>query len=223
MRAPILQALFLLGLVVVGYRSCTLEKKLAELEHKTGKMREELPPAADATEGARPRGALEARIAALEEDLAQAEDDLATIEELVVTATEKTDGEDAKDDQRILSVVTRAHERVLERQLQFHRAHWSQFREQTLHDFSARQGLDSYQQSELQRLLEEELDSMVEILKRPDTAENPERAAADWDAELQKTDRAVERVLEPEQLEAWMSGRAFERAVLFPWLPKRSN
>jgi hypothetical protein len=40
---------------------------------------------------------------------------------------------------------------------------------------------------------------------------------------LDVTDKAAKRVLNPAQLGAWNQGRAFERRLLWPWLPNNLN
>jgi hypothetical protein len=124
-------------------------------------------------------------------------------------------------EERILSVVGRAQERIRDRQLQFHRARWLEWRETALDDFSERFGLSGRQNDQLHQLLSDETDAMVEILRRPDTLENPEKAAHDWSTMLEQTDLAAHRVLDPAQVGPWDQARAAERKTLWPWLPSK--
>ena len=123
-------------------------------------------------------------------------------------------------EQTILSVVERENSRIRDVQLEWHRARWLETRDQQLAAFATSMHLQPDQTTALRSVLEHELNEMVSVLKRPGLAEDPDQAAADWQAVLSKTDQRALGVLTPEQQQVWVQVRQFERNVLWPWLPK---
>ena len=123
----------------------------------------------------------------------------------------------------VLSIVARENSRIRDVQLEWHRARWGETRQQQLAVFAGQHKLRPEQTAELNRALEHELDAMVSILKRPDAAEDPDQAATDWQSVLKETESRVKTILTPEQEQAWMQGRVFERRVLWPWLPQEDK
>jgi hypothetical protein len=126
-------------------------------------------------------------------------------------------------DKEILSVVERENSRLRDVQLEWHRSRWLETRETQLMIFARQYRLSGDQVTTLQKSLEQEVDSMVELLRRPTLLEDPDQAASDWQALLDQTDHAAQKVLAPEQMGAWNQARAFERQVLWPWLPNNPN
>src|SRR5262249_48891173 len=100
---------------------------------------------------------------------------------------------------------------------------WQETREQQLTSFAHQNKLTPTQTTELQKSLEHEVDAMVEVLRRPNLMEDPDSASSDWQALLDATDRDAEKVLTPEQLSNWNLARAFERRLLWPWLPTNAD
>ena len=67
--------------------------------------------------------------------------------------------------------------------------------------------------------LENELNGLADVMKRPSFGEEPDQAASDWLNILGDTDRKAQQALSPGQYQTWLQGRFFERKVLWPWLP----
>jgi hypothetical protein len=122
-------------------------------------------------------------------------------------------------DKEILSVVERENSRLRDVQLEWQRARWLESREASLAIFARHNNLTTEQNASLQQTLEHEVDAMVEVLRRPNLLEDPDQAANDWQALLEATDRTAGQVLTPAQAGQWYTARAFERRVLWPWLP----
>jgi hypothetical protein len=218
MRTTVLLALALvLSGIYFSYRIARLEQRLDTLNAKLGQP-EPTPIAGSGPP--KPASGHEQRLAALESDLRSLRDDMRTLEQ-AVSAPPSTLAPGS--DQQILSVVGREQERIRDRQLEFHRTRWVGWRESALGSFSARNNLAPVQTEELRKLLTSEVDQMIEILRRPDSAENPEKATKDWVAMLRQTDEAARSVLDPAQRSSWDAERAVERHVLWPWLPEISS
>jgi hypothetical protein len=203
----------------LGYRTVRLEQRIDALRRQLG-----APGAGAGAAGkvANPpvTGDHEQRLRTLEQEARALREDLRTLEkatgerpELAVNA--------ASSDQRILSVVTREQERIRDKQLEFHRARWLEWREGALDNFAQTNRLSPTQTDQLHRLLAAEVDALIQLLRRPDVAENPERAANDWLDRLELTDRAAHNLLEPAQVTAWDEARTVERRVFWPWLPQK--
>ncbi len=218
-------ALLALALVLAGglfaYRVASLERRVDALDLRLG-------PEAEAAEHTESEGGQAAagyaqRIAALEAEVRALRERLdaspAAVKGTRAAASAASAAASAASEQRILAVVERQQARVRDRQLAFQRSRWLQWRETALDDFAQRFGLSPWQTEQLHQLLSDELDKMVELLRRPDALENPEKGAADWVAMLQQTDDAAHRVLDPAQITAWDQARTAERNVLWPWLP----
>jgi hypothetical protein len=212
---------FIAGALVVscfgllGFRILDLEQRVAALSAQLGE--------APATSGAEVRAiassgartTCDQRLDALERRLARAN-----------TSPTRNPGEgkqgavDAHDEAAILSVVERENSRIRDVQLEFSRSRWLEARDGQLAAFASMLQLQTPQIRELRSVLEREVDHMVETLKRPGIAEDPDQFASDWNALLSETDRGAERVLTPEQMLWWNQARGFERQTLWPWLPK---
>lgn len=216
MRTAIVLALALvLSSLYFGYRITRLEQRLEALDSQLGAPEIASAPAAGAS--TKPAPAHAQRLAALEQDVHALRDDLRTLEQAVnAPVAAPTPG----DEQQILSIMGREQSRVRDRQLEFHRSRWVKWREAAIESFAARNNVSPVQADELRKLLTDEVDQMVEILRRPDAADNPEKASADWMAMLQRTDDAAHHVLEPEQRGPWDLERSVERHALWPWLPE---
>jgi hypothetical protein len=219
MRTTIVLALALvLSSLYFGYRITRLEQRLQALDTQLGAPEIAAAPAAGAS--TKPAPAHAQRLAALEQDVHALRDDLRTLEQAVnAPVAAPTPG----DEQQILSIMGREQSRVRDRQLEFHRSRWVKWREAAIESFAARNNVSPVQADELRKLLTDEVDQMVEILRRPDAADNPEKASADWVAMLERTDNAAHRVLEPEQRGPWDAERLVERKALWPWLPERES
>jgi hypothetical protein len=206
---------------LLTYRIAKLESRVNALSKQLGAPQATKPFAFDHGVGATAAG-LEQRLSALEDRLQGLDGDLRSLEQDDLGQGKNKEGSDkASAEEHILSVVGRAQERIRDRQLQFHRARWLEWREAALDDFSERFGLSPRQNDQLHQLLSDEVDGMVEILRRPDALENPEKAARDWLSKLEQTDSAAHRVLEPSQVGAWDQAREAERKTLWPWLPSK--
>jgi hypothetical protein len=223
---PALLAASVIYSIYLGFRVSGLERELAELQPGAAAGKAPTPwpeerggPVAGVASPARPPrpATVEARLDNIEDDLAHMQEEYAGIDEQLSGTTKGRDG--APDESRILDVVTRAQARVRDRQLDFHGTQWKKSRAAVLTDFAARQSLEPWQVQELQRVTDEEIEEAVELLARPESAENPEQVAADWQRRLDETDAEAMRVLQGPAAEAWMAARLFERQLLWPWLP----
>ena len=221
MRMSIVLAvsLALLG-VYCGYRIAALEGRVDALTKRLGAPSPSREPA---TQGASPAEGYEQRIRALEKDARSLRADLHTLEEATGERPTAAELERPASPEQILSVVTREQNRIRDRQLEFHRARWVEWRDAALSAFANDQHLTEVQSEDVRQLLVKETDRLIEILRRPDVLENPAQAATDWAAVLDDTDAIVLRVLDPGQRTAWRQGRALERRTFWPWLPKSEN
>jgi len=213
---PGLLAASVIYAIYLGIRVGDLELELAQLER--AKASKDGPPAASAPKAEVPvpeqDSKLLDRVDAIEDDLADLQENYANLDEKL--AGTKDPG---TNEARILDVVTRAQSRVLDRQLEFHSAQWRKTREAAVADFAVKQKLDSWQTERIRKLLEQEIDEMLEIITRPGNAENPEKTAAEFQSALDRTDSEAVGLLKEDQALAWALNRQFERRVLWPWLP----
>jgi hypothetical protein len=218
MRTAIVLALALvLSSLYFGYRITRLEQRLQALDAQLGAPEIAAAPGAPAGKAA---PAHAQRLAALEQDVRALRDDVRTLEQAV---NGPVAAPNPADEQQILTIMGREQSRIRDRQLEFHRSRWVKWREAAMDSFAARNNLSPAQADQLRRLLTDEVDQMVEILRRPDAADNPEKASADWMAMLERTDDAAHRVLDPEQRGPWDLERSVERHALWPWLPERET
>lgn len=221
MRSYVVVVLAALGLAgYLGYRQWTLERRLDELSRQLGAAQsgdtvsaQAPPPSAQAVAPAVPTSYAE-RIRALETGLASARADIRSLEKATADLPEK-----GATDQQILSVMKEQGAKVMEKQLNYHRDRWLDQREVALNSFVKRFDLNPQQSDRLWGLLSVEIDKMIEILKKPESFEDPERAANEWKQMLLDTDSAAHRVLDPQKAFAWDQQRLIERKTLWPWLP----
>jgi frataxin-like iron-binding protein CyaY len=202
------------------YRQSSLERRIDELTEQLGAANavageESAVPDAvpKAGEPAAAIGSHATRLSALEAGLKAIHADLRSLEKAT------GDGTKMVTDQQILSVMKEQGSKVMENQLKFHRERWLEQRETALNDFSRRYGLNQTQNDQLWDLLSSETDKMVEILRNPELAEDPERAARVWKESLLDTDAEAHRVLDPQKAVLWDQARFAERKLLWPWLP----
>jgi hypothetical protein len=201
----------------LGSRVVDLERRVATLDARLGNERQSAkrgttPPSQNA--GPAP---VEKRLAALEDDLAQLQEDYAGLDEQLSTGGAAPGA--TPDEAHILDVVNRAQNRIRDRHWAFHLQHWKRTRSQLLDHFAVQTQLERWQTDELRELLDHELDVMLEIFTRPEMVENPEKAAEEWQRQLDETDLEAVRLLDPAQKSNWHAARAVERATLWPWLP----
>lgn len=204
---------------VLGFRIIDLEQRVALLVEQSGVGQSTGVSTASAAprEGASVPKTMEQRLSSLERQVEALTKQLNQSHR--PTSTDLKSGIFPQEE-AILSVVERENSRIRDVQLEWHRARWQETRDQQLAAFATSQHLQPEQTMALRSALEHELDDMVMALKRPGWAEDPDQAASDWQAVLQKTDQSALAVLSPEQQQVWLQVRQFERAVLFPWLPK---
>jgi hypothetical protein len=127
------------------------------------------------------------------------------------------------DDKDVLSIVERENNRIKDVQLEWNRSRWLDTRDAQLLSFSKQYGLTTEQTAGLQKAMQQEIDGMIELLRRPDLLDDPDGTAADWQSKLEATDARAKQLLNPAQLGAWNQGRVFERKLLWPWLPSNLN
>lgn len=205
---------------LLGYRTVRLEQRIEALVRQLGAPGAGGAAAAGGSGAPPVQGDHEQRLRTLEQEARALREDLQTLEEATGERTVAA-GAPTQTDQRILSVVTREQERIRDKQLEFHRARWLEWREGALDTFAQSNRLSPVQTDQLHRLLADEVEALVQLLRRPDVAENPERAANDWLDRLELTDRAARNILEPPQIVAWDQARTVERRVFWPWLPEQ--
>jgi len=205
----------------LGFRILDLEQRVALLSEQVG------APVSAGTDGGTPtsqpaagsqRG-YEQRIAALEKRLQALSSHSSSRSDSAPEAAPSS----LSRDQAILSVVERENTRIREVQLEWHRSRWLETREKQLETFATQLQLSPGQTSELRGAVQSEIDRMVEIMKRPSFAEEPDQVANDWQAILSETDKRAASVLTPEQQQLWLQGRLFERRTLWPWLPEQAT
>jgi hypothetical protein len=211
----------LVGLVgFLGFRVVDLEQRVAALTQQLGSAPAAHDQAADTREP-KPVSAMgsgfEARLAALERRVDELKNSQQTREKAGPI------GADPQSEQQVLNVFEREASRIRDVQLEFHRNRWLEQRNGALVIFAKTYGLTPNQTSELQKVIENEVDVMVEQLRQPTMLEDPDQAVSDWQAMLDDTDAKAHKLLNRDQLAAWDTGRAFERQVLWPWLPNRMN
>jgi hypothetical protein len=222
MRSYVVVVLAALGLAgYFGYRQWTLERRLDELSHQLGAAQSgdtvsaQAPaPSEHAVPPAAPSSYAE-RIRALETGLASARADIRSLEKATADLPEK-----GATDQQILSVMKEQGAKVMEKQLSYHRDRWLDQRELALNSFVKRFDLNQQQSDQLWGLLSGEIDKMIDLLKKPESFEDPERAANAWKQMLLDTDSAAHKVLDPQKAVAWDQQRLIERKTLWPWLPE---
>jgi hypothetical protein len=203
----------------LGFRIFDLESRVANLTRQLGAAPEPSAqpstPDKPASAAVAPQGYLQ-RLAALEQQVAA----------LKLSRQRPDKGSNSGgslDDQAILSVVERENNRVKDVQLEWNRARWMENRDEQLATFTKTYGLTPEQTANLQKAMHEEVDTMVELLRRPGLLDDPDQAATDWQNMLEVTDKAARKFLNPAQLGAWNLGRTFERRFLYPWLPSNLN
>ena len=206
-------------ILFVGYRQWSLERRLDALARELGNANAEAQRSgaspAQAGVPVAPSDSHAARLSALEASLSSIRADLHSLEE----ATGDMPQGKPVSDQQILSVMKSQGTKTLETQLKYHRERWLDQREVALADFSKRFGLTPAQNDQVWGLVSSEIDKMVELLRKPESYENPERAANEWKQILLETDAGVHKVLEAQKAIAWDQGRFIERKLLWPWLP----
>lgn len=206
----------------LGFRVTALERRVDVLLERLGTT-----PSSDGAAGAGSGSGYEQRLASIEREQGTLRDDLRTLEAATGTvdpAQPRTAAAALANqpggEQHILSVIGREQSRIRDRQLEFHRDRWLDQREAALDQFAQTQKLSARQRDMLHQLLSNELDGIVEILRRPDAVENPERVADEWLSALGATDYAAHKLLDPAQTAAWDVARFIERRILWPWLPE---
>jgi hypothetical protein len=202
----------------LSFRIVDLEGRVANLTRQLGAAPEatQVQPSHTDTRlsaAAPPQGYLQ-RLAALEKQIQALKVERQHVDKA---------GGQGLDDKAILSVVERENNRVKDVQLEWNRARWLENRDEQLTVFSKTYGLTPEQTSNLQKAMRAEVDTMVELLRRPCLLDDPDQAASDWQGMLDATDKAAKQVLNPAQLGAWNQARGFERRLLWPWLPNNLN
>lgn len=204
---------------VLGYRSMMLKRRVETLGRELGSGPSDAGTSEALSNGTSVLAASthRERLAKLEQGVSEVRSRLKAIDYAVRGAPTLPDPQHGKE---ILSVIQREKSRVLDVQLAWSRTHWQEAREEQLKRLGQDMGLSGQQVGQLRTTLTRELDAMVEVLRRPDLFEDPERTARDWQAILRSTDQTATDVLTPAQLQIWKQARAAERKLLWPWLPE---
>jgi hypothetical protein len=210
------------SVVYLGYRQSQLERRIDALARQLGATEDAVRDDARASAAGSvaraaddaPADSYAARLSAVEAQLPALRADVRSLEKATGDVAQT-----AVSDQQILAVMKQQGSKVIDAQLKFHRERWLESRESALNDFSSRYALTPTQNDELWELLSGEIDKMIELLRRPDLASDPERATREWREMLRETDDSALRLLEPLKATAWEQQRAAERKLLWPWLP----
>lgn len=211
--------LFILGLL--GFRIIDLEQRVGLLSRQLSRLEpvgtidagNEPKPAS--TTDRTPSVAFERRLKSLEKRV----EALASRPTLLPSGTGDFGTDVLRSEEAILSVVEREASRIRDVQLEYHKARWLETRQQQLAGFASQLKLEPAQTTELYSALENELDRMADVMRRPNIAEDPDQLASDWQQILVDTDERAKAVLTPEQYQFWAQGRFVERKVLWNWLP----
>lgn len=218
---------FLLGasglvvLGVLGFRILDLEQRVDLLASQLSKVSPS--EAAVPSAAAKPTAAVLTRSSDLEKRLAVLEQQVSTLasaEQTLPRLMGDVGGDALRREEAILSVVERENSRIRDVQLEWHKARWLETRKEQLTLFAAQLKLEPRQVADLYRALEDELDGLADVMRRPNFAEEPDQVASDWEKILSSTDKRAQATLTPEQYRWWQQGRLFERKVLWPWLPQ---
>ena len=213
----------------LGYRVWSLEGEVAELEGAVAALQARVEPAPGTaaapprTEGQRAaapvgEGLADPELVALGKELERLREQVNTLEEATADTATLEDVDKAAAEERILDVVDRKQSRIRAEQLAFQRDRWVGWRRQAFERFAKQTELGERQGAEVLALLEAEVDSIVELMQEPNAAEDPWKAANEWQALLDETDRQADAILEEGQKPAWVHARRVERQVLWPWL-----
>lgn len=218
LRSFLVGAAVLLVLGVLGFRILDLEQRVALLS-EANKHRETDSPAPAETHTVSGSIAatkeVEARLRTIEQRISALEN----MKQGLATPSGNMSEDRLRQEQSILSVVERENSRIRDVQLEWHKARWLETRKQQLAAFAFSQKLEPAQTTKLYDAIESELTGLVEIMKRPTFAEEPDQVANDWLNILGQTDHHAQELLTPAQYQTWLQGRFFERKVLWPWLP----
>lgn len=205
-----------------GYRQWSLERRVDELSRQLGATQSgEAEPAPAPSKGHEPAvppaapSSYAERIRLLELGLSSLRADFRSLEKATADLPDK-----GATDQQILNVMKDQGAKVMEKQLSYHRERWLDQRELALNSFVQRFNLNQQQSDQLWGLLSGEIDNMIELLKNPESFEDPERAANEWKKMLLDTDSAAHKVLDRDKAIAWDQQRQVERKLLWPWLPE---
>jgi hypothetical protein len=222
MRSYVVVVVVALGLAgYFGYRQWVLEQRIDALARQLGAAQSGDTVAAQPQEPNAPDIAPAApssyadRVAMLEKGLSSVRADVRSLERATADLPDK-----GASDQQILNVMKAQGAKTMEKQLSYHRDRWLEQRESVLNAFAQRNNLSQAQSDRLWGLLSGEIDKMIELLKKPESFEDPERAATAWKEMLLDTDSAAHKVLDRDAAIAWDQQRQVERKFLWPWLPE---
>jgi hypothetical protein len=218
-RSFVAGAAVLVVLGVLGFRILDLEQRVALLSEAN--KRQDADNAAPTTAQPASSGSnasnkdIEARLRTIEQRISALEN----MKQGLATPSGNMNEDRLRQEQAILSVVERENGRIRDVQLEWHKARWLETRKQQLAAFAFSQKLEPAQSVKLYDAIEGELSGLVDIMKRPSFAEDPDQVANDWLNVLGETDKRAQQLLAPAQYQTWLQGRLFERKVLWPWLP----
>ncbi len=200
--------------LALAYRTFALERRVSELV-----------PAVEARRAARAQS-VKARVAQDPRRLDKSEaavealrQDVDSASERIGAKVDRADLDQRMSDDRILAIVEGERKRIDEIQLAQHRKLWLEIRERAAADFAERHALAPAAAQEIRRLLLDEVESMVVILRSDDAQREPEQAISDWKAMVEETNRKAHRVLDAEASAHWDEAHAREWRVYVPWLP----
>lgn len=206
----------------------TLQSELETLEQTVGEPADESSsesPSAS-TRSRRLPGHSE-RLSALEQEMRDLETTLGGLSRQAEACVEKAEAhvdrvvDSNQMQQRIVDVMQAEEERVLGTQLQWHRDQLMKAREKGLDQLAEQGNLSDSQKEELTKLMEDESDAILELIKDPEMRENLDVGLKELRNLLDATDEKARQILDPDQMKLYKAGREVEQATLAPWLPAK--
>jgi hypothetical protein len=167
-----------------GYRLVEIDRRLDALEKRLGAAHRD----AEHKDADGKPVPLEARLTELERRADQDSVNLGALELAATHVAPPTRAQHPADDKAILSVVEREQNKVRDAQLDWQKGHWIEARENQLEAFSRQGNLSQAQTQQLRQVFQKEIDSMVDLLKRPSLLTDPDEAIKEWRELLEDTD-----------------------------------
>jgi hypothetical protein len=215
----LLHGLTALVLIVVGYRSFGLESRVSALSSRAAAAEDAEPAPAQAPPVASVvADSDDPRLTAAAGNLARLREEVANLKRRLARAAHPEDLDSAANAERILQMVHGARVREQEKAISYYRDRWIAHRTQAVGAFGQRYQLSPEQREGLAGLLETETDAVVGLLQDPSALEDPDAATRRWRDIMNETDRGARRVLDSDQLEAFLELREAERERLGAWI-----
>jgi hypothetical protein len=217
MRTWIPIALFALATGVLGLQVFRLSGEVRQLSRAVGGANN--PGKGDAA-SPRSEDPLSRRVATLEQELEATNGRVALLHarhQLAAGTATNAPADPDRTKEEVLSIVADETDRILVKQLLWHRSNLMSARKPGFRAFEQGAQLTPAQSQSVWGHLEAEADEFVDLLRIPELREDPEALVREIRAVLASTDDKVRRVLNADQIRQYEHGRALERAALMPW------